>query len=245
MKQTDRLGVHAVEGIVLKDLGWIFREQTVSDWGIDAHIEIVDSQGPTGRLIALQIKSGRSFFRKKTGHLVYHGKRRHLGYWTRHSLPVLIVLHNPDTDETVWQRVNYQDVQSSGYDKWSIEIPRTQVLNADAKEALERGVSDISAQRRIRLSLDLGLMREFAKHDEIYLRIEEWPNKSLGIRGMEVFFEELEGKPDYTFGIFVPDHNFGRFMEHYWPWLDFEYVNEPDLSGFSAATDHDLNASTK
>lgn len=34
MKQIDRIGVNTVERIVIKQLGWTFREQTVSDWGI-------------------------------------------------------------------------------------------------------------------------------------------------------------------------------------------------------------------
>jgi hypothetical protein len=57
------VGVNAVEGVVLKEFGWLFREQAVSDYGIDAHVEEVDSDNkPTGKLVALQIKSGPSFF---------------------------------------------------------------------------------------------------------------------------------------------------------------------------------------
>ena len=39
---TERIGVNAVEHIVLHELGWIFREQPIVDMGIDAHIERVD-----------------------------------------------------------------------------------------------------------------------------------------------------------------------------------------------------------
>lgn len=67
MKQTDRESVNAVEAIFVKELGWIFREQTVADWGIDAHVEVANEKEPSGRLLALQIKSGKSFFKKKTG----------------------------------------------------------------------------------------------------------------------------------------------------------------------------------
>jgi hypothetical protein len=103
MKQTDRLGINAVDRIFVEEFGWIFREQTIADWGIDAHVEVATDQAPTGRLLALQIKSGKSFFRKKTGNIVFHGTRRHLQYWINHSLPVVIVLHNPETNETPWQ----------------------------------------------------------------------------------------------------------------------------------------------
>ena len=86
--QTDRSGVHAVGLIFSKELNWIFREQTVSDYGIDAHAEIKDDEGnPTGKLIALQIKSGKSYFIKKGDGYVYRGKIRHLKYWESHCLP--------------------------------------------------------------------------------------------------------------------------------------------------------------
>jgi hypothetical protein len=48
MKQTERLGVNAVERIFMKELGWIFREQTVADWGIDAQVEVANESRPTG-----------------------------------------------------------------------------------------------------------------------------------------------------------------------------------------------------
>ena len=242
MKQTDRLGVNAVERIFMKELGWIFREQTIADWGIDAQVEVANDSGPTGRLLALQIKSGKSFFQKKTGNIVFHGKRRHLEYWISHSLPVVIVIHNPETNETLWQRVNVDDVKYQNYENWSMEIPRRNILDADAREQLERGVSDISAQRRIRLTLDAPLIREIAGKEDVYLQIEQWPNKSLSFRGASIFYDDSEkDKPDHKFDIFIPVHDIRIYMEMIWPWLKCEYVNEPDLSGFEEMTTHDFN----
>jgi hypothetical protein len=242
MKQTERLGVNAVERIFIKELGWIFREQTVADWGIDAQVEVANDSRPSGRLLALQIKSGKSFFQKKKGNIVFHGKRRHLEYWISHSLPVLVVLHNPETNETFWQRVNYEDVKYQDYENWSIEIPRENILDAHARDRLERGVSDISAQRRIRLTLDAPLIREIAGKRDVYLQIEQWPNKSLSFRGARLFYDDLEkDEPDHEFSIFLPVHDIRIYMEAIWPWLSCEYVNEPDLSGFEEVTTHDFN----
>jgi len=58
--RVGRLGVHGVALLVVGALGWKFREQRESDWGIDAIIEIAEDDRPIGRLIALQIKSGES-----------------------------------------------------------------------------------------------------------------------------------------------------------------------------------------
>jgi hypothetical protein len=53
---TERLGVAEVGQIVQRDLSWIFREQPAFDVGIDAHLEQVDENFPTGKLIGAQIK---------------------------------------------------------------------------------------------------------------------------------------------------------------------------------------------
>ena len=60
--QMAQEGVAQTQLVVVKTLGWIFREQPTEDFGIDAHVEIVDEEVVTGRLLALQIKSGPSFF---------------------------------------------------------------------------------------------------------------------------------------------------------------------------------------
>jgi hypothetical protein len=52
---------------------------------------------PTGKLIALQIKTGASYFRPKGDDFVFYGELRHLEYWTRHSLPMFLVLHDPSS----------------------------------------------------------------------------------------------------------------------------------------------------
>jgi hypothetical protein len=77
---TSRVGVHGVGLIVERELKWSFREQSVSDWGVDAFIEIIN-QVPSGKLLALQIKGGSSYFREETTEgFVYRRTRRHLAY---------------------------------------------------------------------------------------------------------------------------------------------------------------------
>src|SRR5437899_909176 len=75
--QTEKLGINAVERIFL-DFGWIFRRQTEDDYGIDAIVEVAKDGLPTGRLIALQIKSGASYFKKRDVNYAYYGEAKHL-----------------------------------------------------------------------------------------------------------------------------------------------------------------------
>lgn len=60
---VERIGVVSTEKIINK-MGLIFREQPTDDYGIDAQIETMEKGYATGKLIAVQIKSGISFFMK-------------------------------------------------------------------------------------------------------------------------------------------------------------------------------------
>lgn len=137
--RTARIGVHGVANIVLADLGWIFREQHESDFGIDAHIEAVADGRPTGMQAALQIKSGPFYFSEAgpSGGWVVRGPKRHLTYWLENQLPVIIVLFDPRTGRAYWQHVNPDTAvfSSNGY---RVEIPASNMLAASAKPQIKR-----------------------------------------------------------------------------------------------------------
>ena len=97
MIDVARVGVSGVSSIFEK-IGYAFREQSVEDYGIDAIVEERSNNGLTGKLIGVQIKSGESFFKEvKENKVIFRGKMRHYEYWTHYSLPVIIVLYNPET----------------------------------------------------------------------------------------------------------------------------------------------------
>lgn len=68
---TGRIGVHMC-GAIFEEHDFIFREEAIEDYGIDAIIETKDGGVPSGKLIAVQIKSGESYFSKQDeDHIVY------------------------------------------------------------------------------------------------------------------------------------------------------------------------------
>jgi len=82
--------------VKFEELGFLFREQAIGDYGIDAIIETKNDNYLSGKLIALQIKSGDSYFKeKKDDKIIYRGENKHYDYWINHSLPVIIVLYSP------------------------------------------------------------------------------------------------------------------------------------------------------
>lgn len=145
---VERIGVAVVQ-LAFEGIGFLFREQPISDYGIDAHVEIVQGDAATGRLIGLQIKSGSSWFEEKTENgVIYRGDKAHLDYWLNHSLPVIIVLYDPEAKLACWQVVNNDTVTVTGKG-WKLEVPMTQTIDEDHKDAFgrlaESEISDVGA----------------------------------------------------------------------------------------------------
>ncbi|MEM7773345.1 MAG: DUF4365 domain-containing protein [Cyanobacteria bacterium P01_A01_bin.37] len=135
--RTGRIGVAGTQ-LTFEKLGWIFREQPIEDYGIDAHVEVVRDGTPTGKLIALQIKCGTSWFGESTDDgFVFRGEKRHLDYWQEHSLPVIVVLYEEDNGVAYWQIVNKGTVKSTGKG-WKLTIPfKNKITNATLGEIEE------------------------------------------------------------------------------------------------------------
>ncbi len=141
LPDAENMGVGAAM-VEFSSWGWAFRSQYVKDYGIDAHTEPFDGpHQPSGRLLALQIKSGDSYFREEAdGGWWYRGENKHLRYWLGHVLPVLVVLYNPDSKTLYWQHVTEDRVEYTDRE-WKIVIPRHQVLSAGAAAEL-RAIAD-------------------------------------------------------------------------------------------------------
>jgi hypothetical protein len=149
---TERIGVNAVERVFVDTFGWFFREQSVSDHGVDAQVEEIVDGKPTGKLVALQIKTGPSYFRSQGRDFVFYGEQGHLDYWTHHRLPVYIIMHNPLNGLTLWQKFERRLVNKTAKG-WSITIPSTNILNEHAKRYFEMEIAaDPESIRRFNFS---------------------------------------------------------------------------------------------
>lgn len=137
MINTEREGVSAVQSIVYRELKWVFREQTVDDFGIDAEIEVANQRYPTGKMIAVQIKSGSSYFISTTEEgVIYRFDEKHKNYWLKHTLPVIILLYHPVSLECIWEVIaNYtiKQVSDKGY---KIVIPKENQFGVSTKTKL-------------------------------------------------------------------------------------------------------------
>ncbi|WP_313040729.1 DUF4365 domain-containing protein [Sphingobium yanoikuyae] len=229
--ETNRIGISAIS-LMFSKLRWAFREQPTSDFGIDAHVEkLADDGMGLGKLIALQIKTGQSYFKKRGDGYVYYGEDRHRRYWTTHSLPVFIILHDPDSGLTLWQRVEEHLIEEQKNGRWSIQIPENQTLDAENEIYFEKGIAaDEASVRRYRLALDLELIKRFEGEEHIFLRVEDWVNKTLNYRTTQVIFnDDPDAGSDLQLNTWLPAHTIGRFMAVLFPWLDWslhEHIGE-------------------
>lgn len=133
------MGIHGVAMLIHKEFGWVFREQHESDYGIDAIVETAVAGQPEGRLLALQIKSGVSWFKEKRNEegWILRGPKKNLSYWLKHQLPVLIVLFDPRTGRGYWVHVTPEttDFTPKGY---SVLVPASHPLDSSTKDDIER-----------------------------------------------------------------------------------------------------------
>lgn len=135
--QQERLGVNAIAEAVAR-MGLIWRETASADVGIDGQIEYVAPDGAaTGRMVAIQIKSGPSFLKEKDGSWVFYPDEKHRFYWERFPLPVLIVLHDPDRGISYWQDVR-RHFRTPGAEQAGILVPKRNILqNANPNELFQ------------------------------------------------------------------------------------------------------------
>jgi hypothetical protein len=147
-------GVRQLGLAIGRHLGWVVREQPTSDFGIDAHIEIVEDGLATGRLLGVQVKSGDSYFANPVpGGWRFTGDAKHLNYWRQHSLPVILVLCRPQADECFWVHIAPNDFRPQG-GRWSTLVPEGNRLD----EASRARLYDLASSRPVPVDL---LLRSF------------------------------------------------------------------------------------
>lgn len=130
-EQTNRLGVNILDQRVL-EAGHIFREQAISDTGIDAQIEIKDGTKATGRLIAAQIKAGPSYFSKEDENGFWHYvSDRHKDLWINHSLPVILVFCDVDERDCYYESVSDETCVRTA-NGWKILVSKDKALAKDS-----------------------------------------------------------------------------------------------------------------
>jgi hypothetical protein len=228
--QTERLGVSALD-YFFSERGWLFREQTTHDYGIDAHVEIVENERPTGKLIALQIKAGASFFKEEVDrNYVYRTDDKHIAYWVGHSMPVIILLFNPDTKQAYWQHVSRQTVNNTGKG-WKLFVPNVSIFENPDKclKALANLTQPEPYIRRLnRLRIDRHWMDLIEQGHDVRIQFDDWINKSLPRYQITISTDdENESWPT----LYAPGVGIEEMLNHFFPWADFSLDTQAHEEG--------------
>lgn len=142
---TERIGVNATESIFIREFDWIFREQPIVDVGIDALIEQSENGNPTGKFIALQIKSGKGNFSVTNDKLTYYISNVHYNYWLNFDIPILLIAHIPEKDKTYWIEITEKNIKPTKK-QWKIEIPLRNKLDKKAKPLIAKLLTKLNIE---------------------------------------------------------------------------------------------------
>jgi hypothetical protein len=233
---TARQGIEAVGKVFRGDPRWFFRKRCEPDIGVEAQAEILEFGTPTGRFIALQIRSGQDWFKASDDGYIYYGETKHRDYWTKHSLPVGVVIVNPETGLMLWQRVEERLCQGTEAG-WSIIIPATNMLDASAKHSFDEAIpSDPGSLMRSAFALDRALMEEIQDQTTFFVW-DEWVNENLSFRNLRIYIgEDRQEEPDVKIDYRLRADSLHEIMTRLFPWAIYSYA-EPisEYSGEIAA----------
>lgn len=139
-------GITIVKYIVEERLGWLFRQNHFeNDFGIDAYIDVITETGQvTGKSIAIQLKTGISFFDEANEiGFIFRGDIKHLNYYMNLQIPILIVIVDEVGKTAYWEVFKSEKVIQAG-ENWKMTIPLKNTLSIELKETLKQYVGPIT-----------------------------------------------------------------------------------------------------
>jgi hypothetical protein len=206
-------------------LGWLVREQATEDYGIDLQVEIDDGGVVEGRLLAVQVKGGESWFNKPgPGGWWYRPSVDHVRYWRNHSLPVVVVLHDPRTKVCYWQLINEKTLVETSGGGWKLLVPEDQVLDESARQPLRSAADGDPYELRIRsLRLARPWMDLLADGTRLIVDADEWINKSSGRGEISLGVDNEDGEdPTHlaTWTVLLGFEPYAEAIPRLFPWAD-------------------------
>ena len=224
---TERIGVNYC-AVIAERNNWMFREQPVNDIGIDAHIEFVDSSGKPKQLLALQIKTGDSWFKEtKDDSIIFRDiDERQYIYWTTNSLPCIVVLYNPNDNTCVWQRLTAETIEKTKGGKgkgFVVKVPLSQVFLDESSN--EKLLSFTNLPEHVINYNFLLSQKEFMEiiraGGTVKLHSSEWVNKSSGRGETELIVDDGKNIKTYSYPYWFPFTPYTEVFPRLFPWADF------------------------
>lgn len=132
-RRPSRAAVNALRSLLERHNHIVQEVDGQNDFGEDQHVTFTENGEVTGDLVKIQIKGGRSW-RRADGYAVPVGD--HGGTWADGNIPVLCVVHDPDTDSLYWANATKQllSARRAGVVLKTITIRSAQELTDESME---------------------------------------------------------------------------------------------------------------
>lgn len=234
---TERIGVSYC-ALTAERNNWMFREQPINDIGIDAHMEFVEDDKPR-QLLALQIKSGSSWFKeKKDDCIIFRNiNERQYNYWTMNSLPCIVILYNPDDNMCIWQELTTETIKRTkdGAGKGLyVKVPINQsFLDELSNEKLLAYTNLPQHIQNYNFLLSQKKFMEIIQNGgEVKLHSTEWIHKSSGKGDTKLIVNDGQETKEYAYPYWFPFTPYTDVFPQLFPWADFsvdeEFIEESD-----------------
>jgi hypothetical protein len=134
---TEDLGYAFVQQVVAKSRA-IWRRQPEKDIGVDGLIEVERRDGASA-YIAVQVKTGKSYFSRIHQDKVRIYLRETLRQLNRLTLPAIIVLYDPDKDRSCWESIDLFVLDNpNALDLGYIDVPLEKRFDSAAIDVLRQ-----------------------------------------------------------------------------------------------------------
>lgn len=185
-------GLTLIKYIIEHDFNWIFRENHLEDdFGIDGYIDIIgDDNSVTGKTIAVQIKTGESFFKTETPTgWTFYGENKHLNYYSNLDIPILILIVNLDDKKVYWEEFSINKT-SNTTKGWTILIPKWNKLDIELKNKFIDIAGDI-IDYMPQIEYQWKLNHKLKTSDIILLNVSQREILNLDTTGLTRLLEKL------------------------------------------------------
>lgn len=160
----------------------------------------------------------------------YRPDAAHVQYWTNHSLPVVVVLFNPENDRCYWQLVNATTLAATSGGGRKLLVPEHHVLDESARDALREPAEGDPYVLRIReLQLARRWMEFLAEGKRLVIDIEEWVNKTSGRGSISLGIDNEDGEdptPLATWTVSLGLSSYAEVVPRLFAWADVSVHEE-------------------
>jgi hypothetical protein len=143
-RRPSRAAVNALRTLLERHNHIVQEVDGQNDFGEDQHLTFTEDGEVTGDLVKIQVKGGRSW-RRADGYAVPIGD--HGGTWADGNIPVLCVVHDPETDGLYWANATKQLLSA----RRKGEVPKTITISPD-QVLDDESIADFVAEVRGYLS---------------------------------------------------------------------------------------------